>query len=139
MKNVYTILLVSLCAGGLAYLAYRIYLHSQPEKKDYIENNEFHDNKEQKGNLLFFYADWCDHCQDSKPVWENVKKDTNFLKFNVNFVDIDGTDKKNENLLKHYDVKEYPTIILDLNDKKYIYDAQLESEILFRFLSSVYK
>lgn len=139
MKTVYTILFISLCAAGLAYLAYRIYLHSQPEKKDYIENNEFDDAKEQKSNLLFFYADWCDHCQNSKPIWENVKKDTNFLEFNVNFVDIDGDDEKNEHLLEHYDIKEYPTIILDRNNKKYIYDAQLESETLFKFLSSVYK
>ena len=139
MKTVYTILFITLCATGLAYLAYRIYLQSQPKKKDYIENNEFDDVKEQKGNLLFFYADWCDHCQNSKPIWENVKKDTNFLEFNVNFVDIDGDDEKNEHLLEHYNIKEYPSIILDRNNKKYIYDAELEQETLFKFLSSVYK
>tara|TARA_Y100000992_G_C21085519_1_gene405417 strand:- start:207 stop:626 length:420 start_codon:yes stop_codon:yes gene_type:complete len=138
MKFIYTILLLSLSAIGLAYFAYRIYLHAQKEQKDYLENNEFNNSGEIRANLLFFYADWCDHCQTSKPIWENVKKDTNFLEFNVNFVDIDGDDEKNEKLLKHYNIKEYPTIILDRNNKKYIFDAELESETLLRFMTSVY-
>ena len=67
-----------------------------------------------------------------------MKKDTNFLRFNVNFVDIDGDDNNNENLMKIYNVKEYPTIILERDDKKYIFDAELETETLLRFMSSVY-
>lgn len=139
MGYIYTILLVSLTAIGLSFLAYRVYLHSQKEKPSYLENNEFNDSKQtKKANLLFFYADWCKHCQTSKPIWENVKKDTEFLRFNVNFVDIDGDDNNNENLMKNYNVKEYPTIILERDDKKYIFDAELETETLFRFMSSVY-
>lgn len=139
MKYIYTILLVSLSAVGLAYLAYKIYSSSQKEQQDYLENNEFTDKKNKKDTLLFFYADWCDHCQESKPIWYNIKKDSSFLKFKVNFVEIDGDDEDNSDLLKNYNIKEYPTIILDRNNKKYIFDAKLEPETLLRFMTSVYK
>ena len=138
MRFIYTALLVSLCAIGLAYLAYRIYLHTFKKEKHYLENNEFKNRANMKSNLLFFYADYCDHCQSSKPIWENVKNDVDFEKFNLNFIDIDGENEKNNELLKNYNIKEYPTIILDRDNKKYIFDANLETETLMKFLTTVY-
>ena len=142
MKTIYIILLVSLFASGLAFLAYRIYSESQKEKntKSFVENNEFNKRKSnKKDNLLFFYADWCTHCQKSKPIWENVKKDNNFQQFNLNFVDVNGEDESKGDLLEHYNIKEYPTIVLDHDNKKIIFDANLTNETLLKFLSSVYQ
>ena len=140
MNFIYTILFVSLLAVGLLFLAYRIYSQTQMETRNYIENNEFNDKvKTNKSNLLFFYTDWCNHCQNSKPIWENVKKDSKFHQFNLNFVDINGDDEKNRKLLKTYNIKEYPTIILDHDDKKFIFDAKLETETLMKFLSFAYQ
>lgn len=140
MNFIYTFLFVSLFAVGFAYMAYRMYLHTHKKTQHYIENNEFKDiRKSSKSNLLFFYANWCDHCQKSKPIWNNIQKDSEFQKFNLNFVEIDGEDEKNGEILKHYNIKEYPTIILEHENKKIIFDANLESETLMKFLTSVYR
>lgn len=140
MNFIYTIFFVSLSAIGLAYMAYRIYSQSQKETRKYIENNEFKNKRKgTKSNLLFFYADWCDHCQNSKPVWENIQKDADFQRFNLDFVGIDGEDEKNSEMLKKYNIKEYPTLILEHENKKFIFDANLETETLTKFLTSVYR
>ena len=140
MNFIYIILFVSLSIGS-SFLAYTIFTRHQKAnaQRSYIENNEFKNKKSTgKGNLLFFYADWCDHCQNSRPIWENIKKDNDFNEFNLNFIDVDGEDKKNKELLKQYKIQEYPTIILDENNKKFIFDANLTTETLKKFLSSVY-
>jgi len=139
MKNIYIILFVSLLASGLAYVAYKIYSESQKDTRTYIENDEFNDKKKtKKDNLLFFYTDWCKHCQKSKPIWENSKSDNNFQQFNLNFVDINGENEENSELLQKYNIKEYPTIILEHDNKKIIFDANLTNETLMKFLTSVY-
>ena len=142
MKIIYIILFVSLFATGLSFLAYRIYSNSKKEMdaRKFVENNEFNKKKtNKKDNLLFFYANWCNHSQKSKPVWENAKKDSIFQQFNLNFVDVNGEDEINSELLETYNIKEYPTVILEHDDKKIIFDANLTNETLLKFLSSVYQ
>ena len=68
-----------------------------------------------------------------------MKKDSKFHQFNLNFVDINGDDEKNRKLLNTYNIKEYPTIILDHDDKKFIFDAKLDTETLMKFLSFAYQ
>ena len=68
-----------------------------------------------------------------------VKNDGDFKQFDLNFVDINGEDEKNYDLLKNYKIKEYPTIILQRDGKKFIFDANLTPETLLKFLQSVYK
>ena len=36
-----------------------------------------------------------------------------------------------------YNIKEYPTIILVINDKRYVYDANLSELTLYKFLEAV--
>ena len=142
MKIIYIILFVSLFATGLSFLAYRIYSNSKKEMdaRKFVENNEFNKKKtNKKDNLLFFYANWCNHCQKSKPVWENAKKDSIFQQFNLNFVDVNGEDEINSELLETYNIKEYPTVVLEHDNKKIIFDANLTNETLLKFLSSVYQ
>jgi len=140
MKFVY-IFFIALISISLAYIAYSLFSSHQKirEEREFIENNEFGDRKNMKDNLFFFYADWCDHCQKAKPIWNNIKNDNSIKKFGINFVDVNGDDEKNKQLIKYYNVKEYPTVILDKNQKKYIFDANLSSETLMKFFASVYK
>lgn len=140
MMSIYIILFILLLSCGLAYIAYRIYTESQKDTRKYIENNEFNDKrKSKKDNLLFFYANWCNHCQKSKPIWDNAKRDNNFQQFNLNFIDINGEKEENSELLQKYNIKEYPTVILEHDNKKIIFDANLTNETLMKFLTSVYE
>ena len=72
---IYTILFVSLSAAGLAYMAYRIFFCSHKKTQDYIENNEFKDKKLRQVKVIcYFFMDWCDYCQNSKPILEANSK-----------------------------------------------------------------
>ena len=140
MNYIYIILGI-LLAVLLLFIAYTLYNDYKTTQKnnEFIENNEFQNKKQvNKDKLLFFYANWCNHSKKSKPVWEKIKKDETFKQFNIDYVDIDGEDKKKSHVLKIYNIKEYPTIVLDKNNKKYIFDANLEEETLLKFLTSVY-
>ena len=78
-------------------------------------------------------------CKTTMKTWKEVKGDVDFKKFKINFFDIDCENKNNKLLVKEFKVKEYPTIILLLNDKKYIYDANLNKETLKKFILAVYE
>ena len=32
------------------------------------------EKEESKHKLVFFYADWCHHCKQFKPIWEEVNR-----------------------------------------------------------------
>lgn len=140
MNYIY-IVLGSLLTGILSYISYKIYVNykNSLNDDDYVENNEFKKNGDDKEDtLFFFYVDWCNHCQKSKPIWEQIKNNSMFNQFNINFAEIDGENKLNSRLLENYNITEYPTIVLAKKNKKYIFDANLEGETLYKFLSSVY-
>ena len=139
MNYIYIILLVSI-AAGLAFMSYRIYKqYVDREQAAYIENNEFkRQDKREKDKLLFFYADWCPHSQKSMKVWESVQTDANFQASNVDFITINGEDSTMKGMLREYNVKEFPSIVLKMEDKKIIFDANLTSESLMKFLTSFY-
>ena len=71
----------------------------------------FDNRKGYKYLIKLFYADWCPHCVDFKPIWFNLK---NKYSNDIKFIDIDCTND-NPNLSF---IKGFPTIALfDSNDK----------------------
>ena len=123
------------------YIAYKIYNNFQKEKKrQYIENNEFEEDnyKKPKGEIYYFYTNWCPHCKDSTPLWDTFYNSPLEKKYNLSFIKIDCENKKYKPLIKDFKVKEYPTIILVVNGKKYVYDANLSEATLNKFLQAVY-
>ena len=127
----------------LSYVATRIYKEykNKLEQKTFMENKEFLKLSASKlnSNLYYFYTDWCPHCKSSMEVWDSIENNIEFDKFNLNFFKIECDDKKNKATVKEFNIKEYPTIILLLNGKKYIYDADLNTESINKFLIAVYK
>ena len=72
-----------------------------------------------KKTLLFFSADWCGHCKNFKPVWEELssvenKKKANFINVNCS----DNEDEKIQKIMSKYSVKGFPTLMIyDSSDK----------------------
>jgi thiol-disulfide isomerase/thioredoxin len=62
-------------------------------------------------NVLYFTADWCNPCQRTKPVAEELHAEGII---NFEFVDADA----NIELIKKFDIKAVPTFILVENDKE---------------------
>lgn len=141
MNYIYIIvtILFVVCCSIAAYRYYKNYINQEIDRP-FVENNQFLYNPEQiQGEMYLFYTKWCPHCKDAMETWENIKASQQFAKYNLNFMTIDCEDKTNEQVVLDFKIKEYPTYILLLNNKKYVYDANLQSNTLERFLNAVYK
>ena len=59
--------------------------------------------------LVLFYADWCGHCKNIKPEWDDAAKtvgDEKMIKVNVG----DGTEEQKKTM-NTYGIQGFPTII----------------------------
>jgi thiol-disulfide isomerase/thioredoxin len=56
-----------------------------------------------KDTVLIFYADWCGHCKDAKPVFEKARSE------NSKIVLINSDE--NKDLVEQFNIKGFPTII----------------------------
>ena len=138
MQNIYIIFLIIIFGSAFSYIAYKTYQKYSPTNKNFIENSEYYKNSKFKSNsLLLFYANWCPHSKEAMAIWKEIQNDNTFKKYNLSYVDIDGENKENKLFLKEFNIKEYPTIILLKNNKKYIFDAKLEKNRLSEFLKAV--
>ena len=140
MNYSYIILLLFFICGIFYIARYFYNKFIENKKKDFIENNEFkfNENNKKQDIIYLFYVDWCPHSKEALDEWEKIKKDKIIEDyFNLHKVDCDK--KTNKKLIDEFNIKEFPTIILFKNNKKYIFDAKLTKETLMRFLKTVYK
>ena len=137
--NYFIILLFIIFCLYIAYKSYHHYIKSKKEKQ-YIENKEF---LKKIGTvhteMYFFHTKWCPHCKDAMPIWESIKKSSRFKPYKIHFMTIDCEDKKNHDLVIHHKIKEYPSYVLTAKGKNFVYDANLNSESLERFIKAVYE
>jgi len=105
-------------------------------------------NKE--AQLMLFYADWCPHCRNAKPVWEEEKeKYANALvnNYKVVFVDVncsDDADPQTQALIQKYNIKGFPTVKLvytkqDGTPMTVDFDAKITAHSLDQFINTVLK
>ena len=78
-------------------------------------------------------------CKNPRLPFSNVFLKLIISKFNLNFIKIDCEDKESRVYVDKFNITEYPSIILYIEGKKYIYDANLNEETLHRFLVAVYE
>ena len=132
-------LLFAMICGISAYIYYKQY-KKQKEDKSFLENNGFlKEGTKANGELIFFYTKWCPHCKKAMPIWESITNSSTFAKYNLNFVMIDCENKDQSHIATEFNIEEYPSYILSINGKKYVYDANLDPNTLDRFLTAVYK
>ena len=140
--SIFYIILIILFTFFLIYIAYNFYKKTNKEihnkENSFLENKEFLHGTKVTSGLYLFYTNWCPHCKDTLQVWNKISKDPVFNKY-INFVKINCENKKNKAYEDEFKITEYPTIILVYKNKKYYFDANLEEEILKRFLTHVYK
>lgn len=139
MNTTYIVLSI-LILLGILIVVYRVFKHHTKQiEYEYIENNEFQTkNTNDNASLMMFHAKWCNHSRKSKKIWDEIKKDNQFKKFNLNFYDFDCDDKKNKKIMEEYKIMEFPTIVLHLDETKYVFDANLNKKTLMKFLTMVY-
>ena len=111
--------------------------------KEYINSNNIENSEPSDAVLYFFYADWCPHCTRAKEQggpWytfksrhgEQVKKNNTV----IDIKEIDCTDG-NGSMVKEYNVKGYPTILLVKNGNHYLYDTKPDADRIEEFIDKV--
>ena len=127
---------------GCAYYIYKTYIAPQSDRSFY-EGYASGMNLRREGgepdmaSLYFFGVDWCPHCKDAKPVWEEFVKENTSKSFKgktVNFVNVDCD--KDSALADKYGVSGYPTIKLDKGDSVIEYKSKPSKDTLLSFLQS---
>ena len=84
-----------------------------------ISNNNFDEVKESKGKVLVdFYADWCGPCKMLMPVMEEISKDYDVYKVNVD---------EAPNIAMTYNITSIPTMIFFKNGEEVERKVGLES------------
>jgi len=81
-------------------------------------------NLNEKAQLTLYYSDECSACNIVKPIWLESKKTLNGINIQNNIIDmieVNGQDNMDE-LIKN-DIEVYPTITLNVKDKKIVYDG----------------
>ena len=81
-----------------------------------------------KGKIILFYADWCGHCQQFKPVWEKIKRK---MGGKVQFKEVDD---ENVFEINKYGVQGYPTIIAEKGGKMFKFNNNRTEDILIDFI-----
>ena len=75
--------------------------------------------KSQNGLLVEFYAKWCGHCSQFSPVYAEIGKILKGKKIQVAKIE----EKGNEEILKLYGVKSFPSLIYFVNWIDIVYDG----------------
>ena len=120
----------------IIFIIISVFLYKKIIKKiKYNPNNEYIKSNK-KGELMLFYAAWCPYSQTTLKQWYTYKEKYNG-NYSISFTEIDCD--KNANLADKYNIDSYPTIILLLDGKKYIYDAQMNDSTLTQFINTIMK
>ena len=132
--NYYIILFILLIIFIIiAYFIYKYY--STIDSNKFVPNNEFKSNARKEGSLILFYVTWCPYCKVALDKWSGIKQKYTNTKNTITFSELDCD--KFSNMADKYNITAYPTIILVKNDKKYIYDAELDQTTLELFINTV--
>jgi thiol-disulfide isomerase/thioredoxin len=94
--------------------------------KEGFENNQTSDAK-----FIFFYVDWCSHCKNFKPTFDELKEKASNIPIKLEEIDAD----KNPEMIKKYNVVAFPTLILEVNNKPIKYERERTSEDILKFIN----
>lgn len=81
--------------------------------------------------LILFKAEWCGHCKNFLPVWENISNDPNL---NIKFKIYDSEQNKSE--INNYNISGFPTIMYKVDNKLIEYVGNRDEESLKQFINS---
>ena len=101
-------------------------------KENFVkEGFNIEDNSNAK--LKLFYADWCGHCRNFKPIFDEELKDlVKSLNIPVTLEAIDCDN--NPDAANKYNVSGFPTLILEVNNKRINYDGERIAENIKEFI-----
>jgi thiol-disulfide isomerase/thioredoxin len=122
----------------VAIYTYKRYISPKINPK-YVPNKEFLPEGETKttenATLYFFYTTWCPHCKQTLKDWEIYRTSSPLEGGTYSVVDCDKFPDKAD----FYQIESYPTIIMVVKDKKYIFDSNFSKESMDKFVDTILK
>lgn len=126
MRDVVLILLFAIVAL-LVYRYWEPFVSSKPAKQTVPPH---------EANLYFFYTDWCGWSQKAQPEMKKLEETLSapgkFGNTHVKFVRVNA--EKDRDTAEMYDVKAYPTILLESSEGIRDYTKAVKYETLLAFL-----
>lgn len=117
---------------GIVYIVYKKY--SKVDKKIFTPNDEYIKTPKTYECLLF-YTTWCPHCKKTIKGMEDYKVQTPHDNITFRTIDCD----KHPDQADFYQVDSYPTIIMVVEGKNYIFDSNFSKESMDKFVDMVLK
>jgi len=119
----------------VAGLTYYIYIHYiKKDKTEFVPNEEYVDKKI-KYECILFYTEWCPHCKKTISEWADYKNGFSDSRAKFTIVDCD----KNKDKAELFGIESYPTIVLVLDGKNYVFDSNFSKESMDKFVSTILK
>lgn len=91
-------------------------------------------DNENKIIIMFFFAEWCGFCKKFFPIWEEFKK---YMKKNhkeIILLNLNGDEENTKVLMKKYNIRGYPTVMLKHNKKIIEFEENRTLEKLIDFI-----
>lgn len=117
---------------GISYIIYKKY--TTIDTKKFVPNNEYIP-KPKKYECLLFYTTWCPHCKKTLKDLETYKTSSPNENIIFTLVDCD----KYPDQADYYQVDSYPTIIMVVDGKNYIFDSNFSKESMDKFVDMILK
>ncbi len=135
MKKILTLILI-LCAGCTIVINKRIQTNYQIKVENELKRRApieipdpsivtIQDVKDRrKPTIAFFYVDWCGYCKRFMPIYGEVAKE---YKNKFNFAVIHCEKPENENIVKEFEIRGFPTLFII--DKRVNYNFPLSGSV----------
>lgn len=117
---------------GMTYFIYVNYI--KKDKKEFVPNEEYID-KRIKYECILFYTEWCPHCKKTLSEWADYKNGFSDTRAKFTIVDCD----KHKDTAELYGIDSYPTIVMVLDGKNYVFDSNFSKESMDKFVSTILK
>lgn len=148
--STFNMILIILFGIFLIVYSYRYAYNYINKNSTYIDNGSSGNKKVTIDNsvddikLILFYADWCPHCKAIKNEDKSGEWDLFREEYGEEYV-VDGKtiviheheasrDKGNNIDPNNYNIKGYPSIVLDINGKHYHYETKITKNRLEEFV-----
>lgn len=102
----------------------------------FMFNKKSNENLSSGAKIVNYNTEWCGFSKRFQPVWEeftNVMKDKHP---EVDVVDMKCDKDGNEIKCRIPEVSGFPTVVLHVNDKKYVFEGKRETNDLVKFVES---
>jgi thiol-disulfide isomerase/thioredoxin len=85
-----------------------------------------------KKDVILFKADWCTHCKNFLPIWNNIQSNHDLK--NINFITYDADVNKNE--IDVFKISGFPTLLMKNGTQLLEYSGDRDIASVTAFISS---